>query len=141
VSDDDLYARKREAYKRIKEILQAFDHPEHDHAIRTGCNLLPRIGRDLWSWLKHLQIFPLSDVGGFGVFLCDYDVQYGFASRALYFSTKAQAEDFVARVRAGMDQKELETFVKDYFCRTSASQSKNCAEEPKTTSRSHAPPS
>jgi len=114
VTADDLYARKREAYKRIEEILREFDRPDHSHD-----KLLPRIRRDLWSWLKHLQIFPHSAKAGsgYGVFVCDYgdyDVQFGFASFALYFSTKAQADDFVARVRAGMDQQELATFVKEY---------------------------
>src|SRR5262245_9776694 len=104
MSDDDLYARKREAYKRIEKILREFDRPDHSHD-----KLLPRIRRDLWSWLKHLQIFPLSAKAGsgYGVFLQnygDYDVRCGFAGRALYFSTKAQAEEFVARVRAGMNQ-------------------------------------
>jgi len=111
MSDDDFYARRREAYKRIEEILREFDHPERDHD-----KLLPRIRRDLWSWLKHLGIFPHSP-HGYGVCLCDhgaYDPRDGFAVRFLCFSTKAQADDFVARVRAGMDQQELDTFMKEY---------------------------
>jgi hypothetical protein len=114
VTADDLYARKREAYKRIEEILREFDRPDHSHD-----KLLPRIRRDLWSWLKHLQTFPLSTKAGsrYGVFLQDYGdykVETGFTARALYFSTKAQADDFVARVRAGIDQQELDTFVNEY---------------------------
>ena len=110
MGDDDLYARQRQACLRIREILQEFDRPEHAHA--TMQSLLLEIGNANHRLAKHLQIFPLRE-GRYGVFVCNLEDRH-WVVRPLYFSTKAQAEDFVARVRAGMDQQELKTFFAEY---------------------------
>jgi hypothetical protein len=66
---------------------------------------------------KHLDIFGNSE-SGYGVMLGDYDPDdpHDYAT-AIFFDTLAKAKEFVALVRAGASEDELNGFVEAHHAR------------------------